>query len=130
MLAAVCTINRITIAKHGCLQEAAFASWVSTRGRASLSRVNRTCQIGFASVRTKYESKVAIAMVRQSNIGWPLSKKSYRHCFPRPRQVLRQSGSGAARHLNVPRDGFLGAGLRVRREPLSKQPLRVPGDSF
>jgi hypothetical protein len=81
-------------------------------------------------VPTKYGSKVAIAMVRQSNIGWPLSKKSYRLSFPQPCQVLRKSGSGAARNLNDPRDEFLGARLRVRREPLSKQPLRVPRDFF
>ena len=60
----------------------------------------------------------------------PLSKKSYRLSFPQPCQVLRKSGSGAARNLNDPRDEFLGARLRVRREPLSKQPLRVPRDFF
>jgi hypothetical protein len=29
----------------------------------------------------KYGSQVAVAMVRQSNTGWPLSKKSYRLSF-------------------------------------------------
>jgi hypothetical protein len=52
-------------------------------------------------------------MVRQSNIGWPLSKKCYRLSFPLPCQLLRQSGSGATRQLNGPRDEFLGARLRV-----------------
>jgi hypothetical protein len=79
-------------------------------------------------VPTKYGSQAGIAMVRQSNIGWPLSKKSYRLRVPQPCQVLRRSGSGAARHLNDPRDEFLCAWLRARREPLSEQPLRVPED--
>src|SRR5262249_53952865 len=137
MLAAICTINRITIAKHRRLQDGRPLPCQFQRdgGRASELSIggtnwNRTCQIGFANVPTKYGSTVAIAMVRQSNIGWPLSKKSYRLSVPQPCQALRQSGSGAARHLNDPRDEFLGARLRARREPLSKQPLSVPEDIF
>jgi hypothetical protein len=37
-----------------------------------------------ASLLTKYGSQTAIAMARPSNIGWPLSGKSYRLCNPQP----------------------------------------------
>jgi hypothetical protein len=73
-------------------------------------------------VLTKYGSQLAIAMVKQSNIGWPLSKKAYRLSFLQSCRGLRQSGSGAGRHLNDPRDEF-GSWLAVRREPLSEQPF-------
>jgi hypothetical protein len=63
------------------------------------------CQSGFAGVLTKYGSQAAIAMARQSNIGWPPSKKFCSACAPWPWQRLPQNGSEVGQRLNAPGGG-------------------------
>ena len=97
---------------------------------------NGLIRIESASVLTKNGSQVAIVMTRQSNIGWPLSGKSYRllsgksyrlYSPPKARSTSDRQRSakpkriGVAKELSVSRSRV----RRVARARQSKQPSRL-----